>query len=208
MTHGIPGHWIKLLLVAGRHLDRSYYAAICPLAHLIVRPNNNVGSFACLRRQRKTIGNLLRCFDPYWNPVILFELVGDQLHGGSAVGIHPDQQLTVGPAASSMDRRKEQNRDQISAHEQDPMRALPRLPIRIKLRHNPGCMLRLDKLVDGRDEYNHKHAQPQKGAMVMVDDSVFSLFGASSRSKYSRDACVTWNRRSQGSGSSFSTSSD
>ena len=37
-------------------------------------------------------------------------------------------------------------------------------------------MLRLDKLLDCRDEHNHKHAQPQKGAMLMVDDSLCSLF--------------------------------
>jgi len=115
-----------VLLVGGHHLDWGDYAAICPLAHLIVRPNDDVGSFASLRRERKIIGNLFRCFDLYWNSVIPFELFGDQLHGGSAIGVHPDQQLTVGPGASSMEPRKEQNHDQISAHGQNFMGALPR----------------------------------------------------------------------------------
>jgi len=91
MTHRIPGHRIELLLVGGRHLDRSNDPAISPFTHLVVCPNDNVGPFTSLCGKRKTIGNLFGRLDPYRNPEILFELVSNQLHGGCPVGIHPYQ---------------------------------------------------------------------------------------------------------------------
>ncbi len=102
MTYSIPGHRIKLLHVGCRYLDRSNDPAICPLADLIVSPNDNIGPFTCLGREWKTIGDLFRSFDPYRNPVILFELIGHELHGDGAVRIHPDYQLPVRPSVSNM----------------------------------------------------------------------------------------------------------
>jgi hypothetical protein len=41
------------------------------------------------------------------------------LHCACPVGVHPDQKLAVGPATSCVDRREEQNHDEISAHGQN-----------------------------------------------------------------------------------------
>src|SRR5262245_45677591 len=97
MEHRLPSLRKELSTEVVGDLHRRDQASVRPLSNLVMRPDHDIGSFACLGSNRKIVRYILGRLDCDLDTKIGIKFLGDSLNRFASFAVHPNQQLTVSP---------------------------------------------------------------------------------------------------------------